>query len=140
MNKTKLLVFDNKVPNTENIILTLNKTRVPASRHTKFLGTIIDCKLSWKEHISSICSKISRINGVLNNLKHFLPQSTLLLLYNSLILPHVNYNLLVWGNAKKDYLQSIYLLQKRAVRKICNVSFTHHTGSTFIIISLVFSA
>lgn len=112
-------------------ILSLNKTRVPASRHSKFLGTIIDCKLSWNEHISSICSKISRINGVLNNLKQFLPQSTLLLLYNSLILPHVNYNLLVLGNAKKDYLHSIYLLQKRTVRNICNVSFTHHTGPLF---------
>ena len=131
LNKTKLLIFDNKVSNTENISLTLNNTRVPASRHAKFLGTIIDCKLSWKEHISSVCSKIARINGVLNNLKHFLPQTTLLLLYNALILPHVNYNLLVWGNAKKDYLQSIYLMQKRAVRNICNVSFTHHTGPLF---------
>lgn len=102
MNKTKLLVFDSKVPNTENTILTLNITKVQAGRHTKFVGTIIDCKLSWKEHISSLCSKISRIDGVLNNLKHFLPHSTLLLLYNSLILPHVNYNLLVWGNAKKN--------------------------------------
>ncbi|KAJ8033651.1 hypothetical protein HOLleu_23963 [Holothuria leucospilota] len=137
MNKTKLLVFGTKVPNTENIILTLNKTRVPASRHTKFIGTIIDCKLSWKEHISSVCSKISRRNGVLNNPKYFLPQSTLLLLYSSLIFPHVNYNLLLWGNAKKRLLTVHSFAAKRAVLDICNVSFTHHTGPLFKSLSIL---
>ena len=32
---------------------------------TKFLGVIIDNKLTWKEHISYICGKISRGIGMI---------------------------------------------------------------------------
>ena len=41
--------------------------------------------------------------------------------YNSLILPHMNYSLLVWGS---NY-HSIELLQKKAVRVIYVYSLAH---------------
>ena len=46
---------------------------------------------------------------VLNKLKHVLPIYTLKTMYNALILPHFNYNILLWGfNSKR-----ISKLQKR---------------------------
>ena len=44
-------------------------------------------------------------------------------LYCSLILPYLNYGLLLWGNANKTYLNKVYKLQKRALRTISNSSY-----------------
>ena len=49
-------------------------------------------------HIDHISLKISRVIGILTRLRHTVPIDVLLLLYNSLVLPHINYSLLVWGH------------------------------------------
>ena len=45
-------------------------------------------------------------------MKYILPRHVLLMIYNSLILPHLNYCVLVWGYENKR----LYKLQKKAVR------------------------
>ena len=47
--------------------------------------------------INKIANKCSKATGVLNKLKHVLPLDIKTLLYNSLILSHVNYCTTVWG-------------------------------------------
>ena len=65
--------------------------------------------------------------GVLNKLKHFLPEQALYRLYCSLVLPYLNYGLLLWGNANKTTLGKVYKLQKRALRIISN---SHYLSSS----------
>ena len=59
--------------NEDLINIQLNGVVINQVKCTKFLGVFIDEKLSWNEHISYISLKISRIVGVLNNLKYILP-------------------------------------------------------------------
>ena len=40
--------------------------------HIKYLGVMIDTSLSWKYHVSYICSRISRNIGILSKLRHYL--------------------------------------------------------------------
>ena len=54
--------------------------------------------LKWDKHIGHVSLKISRVIGVLFRLKHIYPQEVLLTLYNTLILPHLSYCILVWGS------------------------------------------
>ncbi len=56
-----------------------------------FLGLTINENLNWKSHIDKIEYKISKNMGILNKLKHFLPLNAKVLIYNSLILSHVNF-------------------------------------------------
>ena len=65
---------------------------------TKFLGVIIDENLTWKNHIDAISKTISRNIGMLTKLKHFVPENILYSLYCTLILPYINYGVLIWGN------------------------------------------
>mgnify|MGYP000259112547 CR=1 FL=1 len=60
---------------------------------------------------------------VLNKLRYSFPPSILQLLYSTLILPHLNYGILAWGNAAACYLEKVILLQKKAVRIINNVDY-----------------
>ena len=50
-----------------------------------------------KKHVNKIANKCSKTTGVLNKLKHVLPLDIKTLLYNSLILSHINYCITVWG-------------------------------------------
>ena len=58
----------------------------------------MDENLTWKNHIDAISKTISRNIGVLTKLKHFVPENILYSLYCTLILPYINYGVLIWGN------------------------------------------
>ena len=62
-----------------------------------FLGTIIHETLEWTRHIDKGANKISRTLGILNKLNHILLVYTLKTMYDALIVPHLHYNILLWG-------------------------------------------
>ena len=70
---------------------------------------------------------MSRIIGLLNQMKMIFPQEILLSIYNTLILPHLNYCILSWGR----YCEQITLLQKRAMRALCCTKYNAHTEPLF---------
>ena len=53
------------------------------------------------------------------------------MLYNTLLMSHLNYGLLAWGNAPKLYVDRILLVQKRALRSVFNLNFRSHTTKIF---------
>ena len=83
----------------------------------KYLGALIDYKLSWKNHIDSVALKISKTIG-LSKLRHFVPTHTLINIYNSLIAPYLRYGLVAWGQVNKNELDKLLILRKRALRYI----------------------
>ena len=99
VKKTKLMIFHHKQENIENLIpqLKLNEQIIEWVKEFNFLGLTIDQHLTWNEHQQKISYKISRLLGIMCKLKRFLPQQVLRILFNSLILPHLQYCLLSWG-------------------------------------------
>ena len=83
--------------------------------------------LILKSHVTKVANKISKTIGIINKLKYQLHQTTLLTIYNSLILPHLNYCLLAWGHDSKR----IHKLQKKAIRIIEKSHFFSHTDPIF---------
>ena len=53
----------------------------------KLLGLTVDETLSWDAHIDALCKKISNKLVLLCRLKKCMPCTTLLMLYNSIVLP-----------------------------------------------------
>ena len=53
--------------------------------------------------------------------------STLKMIYNSLIYPHLLYGIPIWGNADNTHLNPLLILQKKAVRLIVNKDKNIHT-------------
>ena len=50
----------------------------------KFLGIVFDEHLTWKNHITMITNKLSKVIGILNRLKNIYPQW----LYSPYIIPY----------------------------------------------------
>ena len=86
--------------------------------YVKYLGVLIDYKLSWKNHIGSVALKISKTIGLLSKLQHFVPTHTLINIYNSLIALYLCYGLVAWGQASKNELDKLLILQKCALHFI----------------------
>ena len=95
-----------------NVDIILDNTKLQRVDNTKFLGVTIDENLSWKNHIDGITKTISRNIGMINKLKFFIPERILRTLYCTLVLPYINYGILIWGKACKTYLEKIHKLQK----------------------------
>ena len=81
--------------------LTINNTNIECVDEFAYLGLLLNKHLNWKQHITKIANTISKSIGIINKLKYELPENTLLTIYNSLILPHLNYCILAWGYDSK---------------------------------------
>ena len=58
--------------------------------------------------------------------RHFVPISTLLNIYESLISPYISFGIAVWGHAAQIYLKKILVLQKRVIRLIHFAEYRSH--------------
>ena len=96
VSKTKFIMFRTLNKGIHYPMLKLNDTTIERVDRFKFLGIWLDEYLNWGAHIDHVCLKISRMNGTLNRLKHQCPQTVLMILYNTLILPYINYGILLW--------------------------------------------
>ena len=89
-----------------------------ALNETKYLGVTIDNNLSWNQHISNLATKVSPIISVLAKLKYKLTRDQLNTIYQSIIQPHFDYCISVWGHTSKCNISTLQKLQNRADRTI----------------------
>ncbi len=76
---------------------------------------------------------MSKSIAILNRTKHILNEiKTLYILYCALIVPYITYCVEVWGHTYKTNLNSIYRLQKKAVRIVKRVDYYEPTNNLFI--------
>ena len=70
--------------------------------------------------------KISRNIGIMGRVKYYLSSKALLLLYNALVLPHLNYCAVIWGSAYQSRMK------KRAIRIIDHKPFCFPSSGLFV--------
>ena len=122
--KTEFIIFRPIRTDLEDrIVLELNNTKIFESTKIKYLGLILDSRLSWKFHISELTKKLSRSVGMLFKIREYTPKSVLVSLYHSLFNSHLTYGLPAWGHTKKELTKRISKLQKKAVRAISFAPF-----------------
>lgn len=83
---------------------------------TRFLGILIDEKLTWKEHLSFVCNKVTKSLGIIRKISALVHSSCFLTLYFSLVYPYLTSCNIVWTSTFPTHLHKILLLQKRFVR------------------------
>ena len=108
VGKTKFMVFHSTKKKVEYPILYINNFIIENIKTFNFLGLHINNNLTWDTHINHISLKMSKIIGTMNRLKNVYPLHILHMLYNSLIVPHINYCLIMWG----FHSSRILILQK----------------------------
>ena len=143
MCKNKLLINYTKTVSmligTRNLLADYNTLNVKIRnmilqkvKTTKYLGLHIDEELKWDIHINSMCQKISKLVGFLGRLRHIVNETSLNLIYKSVILPHFDYGDIVWQSAPKSFLSPLQKLQNRAGRIIMKINPFSHISNQHI--------
>ena len=133
ISKTEFIIF--KPPRaklTNRITLTLNRTQIFESTKIRYLGVILDNKLTWKYHIFELGKKLNRAVGMLYKLRRMnCSRQILLSLYFAIFQSHLTYGICLWGNADSSILNKIFLSQKRAIRVIAGLDYRESTSEAF---------
>ncbi len=95
IKKTKYIIFHTPKKKVPPMELTFDDIIIEKVSNFNFLGQTINEHLNWKSHMDNISNNISRNIGIINKLKYFLCLKTKVLIYNSLIVSHINYGLLI---------------------------------------------
>ena len=133
LKKTNFVIFSSqaKLRKLRICEIFLDEIKIPRTDTAKFVGVVIDENLTWKNHINYIKNKIAKNVGILKRLKYRLPGKLLNTLYNTLILPYLNYCNIIWANNKSSRLQPLFKLQKRSMRIINNSPYNTHALPLF---------
>ena len=107
-NKKKIDANEFKVSISGNLIV--------KSDYVKYLGVFLDDRLSWKIHIDKLSKKLSRACGMVYKLRHYVPLSSLKLVYYGLFHSHLQYSLLNRSRAASSHLQKLIILQNKFIR------------------------
>ena len=138
--KTNYIIFSSrrrKIPEDNNLNISINSTPIKRVPQIKFLGIIIDEHLTWQPHINIVKNKIAKTIGIIKRLRSTLPKTTLRTLYNSLILPHLNYGNVIWAGGYETSLLPIFLLQKKVVRLISGTGYLAPSSHLFYSLNLL---
>ena len=132
VDKTNFVIFHSPQNSLNDIVnIKIGNQHVKQAKYVKFLGLLLDEHLSWKYHLSELSKKLSRTCGLFFKVRHLLPTSVLISLYNSLFSSFLQYGIIVWGLTYDTQTKPIYLLQKKAIRAIAFKSFTSPSTPIF---------
>ena len=126
VQKTKFMIFDYRqriITGNDIPRLMINNTLIEQVTEFNFLGLTVNEYMNSNSHTHKIANKISRTLGVMNRLKRYLPLSAMKLMYDSLILSHLQFGITNWGFE----WDRISKLQKRALRIMTNSRYNAHT-------------
>ena len=117
VSKTYFIMFRSQVMHKPvvNEPLIIKNESIKQDHRAKFLGFIMDEKLTWCEHVQYIKCKIAQGIGIISKARRLLNNATLCTLYHCFVYPHLNYCIEVWGDTFKSQLQTLVKLQKRVL-------------------------
>jgi len=90
-------------------------------KESKFLGIWLDEKLSFAQHIGTLCKSVSQVVGMLNRFSSSVPCATKVSIYYSLIFSRISYGIVVWGFGSAVLLDKLDRIIGKA-HKIVNYS------------------
>ena len=115
------MVFSTRRTQKTSLKLITDGKSIGEIQNTKFLGIIIDNKLNWKDHISSIAGRVSLGVGMIIKARNYLNRNGLMCLYYSFVWPYFIYCNHIWGSTYTSILRRLIVLQNKVLRIILHV-------------------
>ena len=112
------MVFSRKRIDPSLLQVKIDNTVIERKKEARFLGVIVDEKLTWAKHINAVKTKMARFIGIMYKIKRLLPTKARLQIFQSFVQSHLNYCSLVWGFAAKSHIESLFAKQKQGIRAV----------------------
>lgn len=85
---------------------------------TKYLGVIIDQRLSWFQQIDAVSNRIRKLTWIFKSLRHVLPAYLLRRVYIVLAQSIITYCIPIWGGAVKTHFIDVERAQRSLLKVI----------------------
>ena len=118
-SKTQCVHFCQLRKQHDDPVLHLYGSPIPVVEESKFLGILFDRKLSFIPHIKYLKAKCLKALNLLKVLSHTswgADRTTLLKLYRSLVRSKLDYGCIIYGSARKSYLQMLDPIHNQGLR------------------------
>ena len=130
--KTEFMIFDNQDQSDQlsveflDTCITINECKV-----TKYLGLILDSKLTFKHHVDHIKRKIMKRIGAMYRSSKLLPIKYRKMFANALMLPQFDYLDTIYCRASKTKLAELDILYKKVGKIALGVSQTESSLTVY---------
>ena len=113
--KTKVLTIcgkrlSNRIRN--EIVISVNGSQLENIQCAKLLGLEIDKELTFHSHVDKLYKKLSQRIGILKKIRHCLQIKHMVIFYNAIIRPVMDYVSVIWSNCDKHCLDRVLKLQR----------------------------
>ena len=122
--KTEVVIFRSRFKKiTKKLNLRISGEKINPVQSIKYLGLKLDGNLSFIPHLNDLSLKLSRSNGMLSKIRHYVTYETLMNIYHAIFHSHLRYGCQVWGQIKSSSLKKVISLQNKAMKIIHFQSF-----------------
>ena len=116
-SKTKFMVIrSGRLEDLSDFIVNIDGNSIERVSCFKYLGLDIDDDFSWKSHIRSLESDISRISSFICKLRHYVSFECLKSFYYAKVYSKLQYSILAWGGCNDSRLRRLNVLHNNIVR------------------------
>ena len=132
LDKTHYIIFHRKkdIPINRPPIK-IGETVLKEEQSTKFLGVIVDKKLTWSDHTLYLRNKLNKQCGILYHTRDSLNKRSMKLIYFSLIYSIIFYCNTVWGAAADNKTDRLKVAKKKILRTMAYRGRRDHTHELF---------
>lgn len=117
IEKTNYMVFDNQ-QRLDEIVINVNDMNITIKecKTVKYLGLMVDHKLTFSDHIEYIKKKVSKRIGAMYRSKNLLPLKYRKMFANALMLPQFDYLDIIYSKTGKSRLNELDILYKKVAK------------------------
>ena len=103
---------------TTNFSIKMGNVTLKRVKSVKYLGVILDEKVTWAEQIDSLSKRLSSAAGIFSKLRYYINTKTMIEMYHSLFNSKLQYAILCWGSASATSISKLQVLQNKAIKNM----------------------
>jgi len=137
ISKTSFMLFVDKKVDVP--LIHIDGVAIERTREARFLGVLVDDRLTFSGHTSQLARKISQTIGILNRNSSLLPIRVKANLYYALIFSRISYGIIAWGCSLVSNINTLSRLLYKA-HKIVNYAppSSHQTLINFLNLNSIY--
>jgi hypothetical protein len=101
--------------------------RLQKSRCVRYLGVMIDDRLTFQSHIDTVTSRVRKLIVIFKNLRHIADMNLIRSVYFALCQSILSYCVIAWGGAIKSTLLKLERAQRAVLKVSLSLPYRHPT-------------
>lgn len=130
-NKTKYVAFSSFETSIPNYDLVIGTNLIRPVKEIKYLGIFLDAHLRWDKQTAYLIKKLRCILYRFREIQVHFDIKQKIIIYQSLVEPHLRYGIIGWGSVGKNYLNMLEISQKRFLKMILNKGSRYPSDSLY---------